>query len=97
MGRSLLSFRNQGCVGQSTHLTQYNTNICIIVYPHICLGLAILSVFSGQIFVGSYGEEHKVEAVNGGEAHLCFRHTLRQSIVLQINNQPHGAESFLRS
>ena len=27
MERSLLSFQSQGCVGQSTHLTQFNTNI----------------------------------------------------------------------
>ena len=94
MGRSLLSFRNQGCVGQSTHLTQFNTNICIIVYPHKCLGLSILSVFSGQRFVSSYGHEHKMEVVNGGEVHLCFRLTIRQPIVLQINNQAHAAQSF---
>ena len=70
MGRSLPNFRNQGCVGQSTHLTQFNTNICISLYPHKYLTLAILSVFTGQRFVSSCGQEHKVEAVSGGEATL---------------------------
>jgi hypothetical protein len=63
-----------------------------ILYPHKCLSLAILSVFSSQRFVSSYGQEHKVEAVN-----LCFRVTLRKPIVLRMNNKPHGADSFMRS
>ena len=75
MGRSLQSFRNQGCVGQSTHLTQFNTNIFIISYPHKYLSLTILSLFSGQKFVGSYGEEHKLEAVNGAETYASMLQT----------------------